>query len=71
MNRLSSQSNAEVSAEATGLGTTPADEMDLRQHIAIAALQGILTHGHNDLTLEAVVRDAVAYADALLEELAK
>lgn len=42
-----------------------------REYIATLALQGILTHGHNDLTYESVVRDAVVYADELLKELAK
>ena len=67
---ITGQSKA-ISVEAECLGTQPASDMDKREYIATLALQGILTHGHNDLTYEAVVRDAVTYADRLLEELAK
>lgn len=61
----------EISADATALGVRNAAAMDMRQYIAVQALQGILAHSYNDATLEGAARDAVVHADALLEELAK
>lgn len=72
MSERHSQSRKEASPEATALGThVVAGLLDKRELFAVLALQGILANGHNDLTYEAVVRDAVVYADGLLEELAK
>lgn len=48
----------------------PREGLTKREYFAAAALQGLLAH-HNNRAYEAVVRDAVVYADDLLQELAK
>jgi len=42
---------------------------DVRERAAIAAMQGLLTHGGVACTELAVAREAVMYADALVEKL--
>lgn len=42
-----------------------------REYIAALALQGILAQSYNDASYEGAACDAAAYADHLLEELAK
>jgi hypothetical protein len=50
-------------------------EMTVRQYAAIRAMQGLLasgmTYGGSSTNRNALARDAIAHADALLDELSK